>query len=142
VGTRPNGLLAGIPDPCVVLRPVKGAEGDIVDFEFVDANEAACAYNGTPYDQLIGRTLLALFPLHVPSGLLDTYIEVMRTGVAFADDHLALPPDDALGPFLYFDSFAARVGDRLILRWRDRTLQHQQAARLAESERRYRTLAG
>jgi PAS domain S-box-containing protein len=142
MGSPVQELLEGTPDPCVVLRPLHGVDGNIVDFEYVAANSVACDYNGIPHDELMGKRLVELYPFHAPSGLLDRYAEVMRSGVAYVDEDLTLLPDAANGRFRYFDYFAARLGDNLILRWRDRTVQHEQAELLADSERRYRLLAG
>jgi PAS domain S-box-containing protein len=142
MGTPLEELVDSLPDPCVVLAPVYGSDGRVTDFEYVKVNDRACEYNGQTRGELLGRRLLEMYPYHATSGLFDRYVEVLDTGVAFSVSDLTLPPEAANGAFRYFDNLVLRVSNHLILRWRDRTREHAQAELLAESERRYRFLAG
>ena len=142
MGTPLEELIDSLPDPCVVLAPVHDPCGRVTDFEYVDVNDRACEYNGQSREQLLGRRLLQMYPYHAVSGLFDSYVEVLQTGVAFSATDLSLPPEVANGSFRYFDNLVLRFDGRLVLRWRDRTTEHEQAEQLAESERRYRFLAG
>jgi PAS domain S-box-containing protein len=141
MGTPLEELIVSVPDPCVVLAPLRGENGTITDFEYVDVNDHACEYNGQTREELLGRRLLEMYPYHSESGLFDRYVEVWETGKAYSVADLSLPPAAANGAYRYFDNLAVRLGDRLVLRWRDRTIEHVQAEQLTESERRFRFLA-
>src|SRR5664280_2207055 len=67
-------------DPHVRLEAVRDEAGQIVDFVYVDANPAACAYNGMDYQHLVGARLLDLQPGNIGSGLFDRYVRVVETG--------------------------------------------------------------
>ena len=61
-GALRDAVFSAMLDPIVILGAVRDAAGGIVDFEYLDANPAACAYNGLSRDELVGRRMLDLFP--------------------------------------------------------------------------------
>ena len=127
-------------DPIIVLGAVRDVAGQIVDFEYLDANPAACAYNGMTHDELVGRRMLDLFP-----ALAGDQFELNR-GVVETGEPLTLDSqtysDEAQGSQTrYYDIRAVKLGDGLFYTWRDVTERHQQARRVAESEERFRLLA-
>lgn len=127
-------------DPIIVLGAVRDAAGQIVDFEYLDANPAACAYNGMTRDQLVGRRMLDLFP-----ALADVQLElnrrVVETGEPLTLDAYTYPNELYGGEVRHYDIRAVKLGDGLFYSWRDVTERQQQTRRLAESEERYRLLA-
>ncbi len=123
-------------DPWVLLGAVRDEDGGIVDFEFQDANAAACRANGLPHPELVGRRLLDLFPEHGPNGLLDTYAGVVRTGEPLALDDAAFPDRRAGGAMRRFDNRAVRVGDGISLTWRDVTDRYDARQRERDRARR------
>ncbi len=134
--------LDGLMDPCVVLAPTRDRSGRIIDFVYVDANRAACEYNGLSYSEQIGRTLLQMYPQHLENGLFDAYAKVVETHDPLARLDETFPAEQANGTFRYFDLRAMCAGGNLVLSWHDGTLRHEQAVAIAESERRYRILTG
>lgn len=58
-------------------------QNQIVDFRFLMANEACVAIVGKPMKQMIGRTLLRVFPGNRESGLFDAYCRTTETGEPF-----------------------------------------------------------
>jgi PAS domain S-box-containing protein len=54
--------LDSLMDPHVLLEAVRDEAGQIVDFVYVDANPAACAYNSLDHEHLVGTRLLDLQP--------------------------------------------------------------------------------
>lgn len=115
-----RGIIDTLVDPWVHLASVRDAAGQIVDFEYVDANDAACAFNGLPREQLIGARLLEILPEHRPSGIFAKYAQVAESGAPlFDDDEPFTSPTD--GSVRRFDNRAARVGDGISLTWRDVT---------------------
>lgn len=107
-------------DPVVILSAVRDESGSIVDFRYVDANPAACAYTGLSHDALIGTTLLGILPGHTATGLLDLYISVIETGESLVlDDYPYL--SELRGEERLYDIRAVRVDDSLVYTWRDVT---------------------
>src|SRR5450631_330736 len=71
--------LDSLLDPHVRLDVVRDKDGQIIDLVYVDANPAACEYNKTTYEELIGTRLLDLFPGHAGTDLLEMYRHVIET---------------------------------------------------------------
>jgi PAS domain S-box-containing protein len=63
------------------MTAVRDATGRIVDFRYHYCNRAALEVLGRPRAQVIGRSLLELFPSHLTDGLFDAYVEVVESGV-------------------------------------------------------------
>lgn len=68
------------PDGFTILRPVRNADGVLVDFLWVYENEAVARMNGTKPEEVVGRRLLDLFPGHKGTPIFDTYLRVASTG--------------------------------------------------------------
>ena len=138
---RLRAALDSMLDPHVLLTAVRDEHGRIVDFEYADANRAACAYNGLAYGELVGKRLLELLPGHDTSGLLELYARVVETGEPLVLDDAWYGQELLGGSARYYDVRAVRLGDGLSYTWRDVTSRHEDAAVLAASEGRYRMLA-
>jgi PAS domain S-box-containing protein len=128
-------------DPHILLEAVRDETGQIVDFVYVGANSAACAYNRMDYEELIGARLLDLLPGHATVGLLDQYRQVVETGEPLVQDDIVYAQELLGGVERHYDARASRVGDGLSYTWRDVTDRFEAAQRLAESEEHYRLLA-
>jgi PAS domain S-box-containing protein len=128
-------------DPHILLEAVRDETGQIVDFVYVDANPAACAYNRMDYEDLVGARLLDLLPGHATAGLLEQYRQVVETGEPLVQDDIVYAQELLGGVERHYDARAARVGDGLSYTWRDVTDRYEAAQRLAESEEHYRLLA-
>jgi PAS domain-containing protein len=86
-----RGVIDSLLDPWVLLGAVRDQEGRIVDFVYLDANDAACRMNRRPRDQLLGSRLLELLPSHRTSGLLSDYAAVVETGEPLTLDDFPYP---------------------------------------------------
>lgn len=128
-------------DPQVRLDPVRDQSGQIVDFVYVDANPAACTYNGMDYEDLVGTRLLDLLPGHAGAGLMDQYRQVLQTGEPLVLDDFVYAQELMGGTARHYDIRTARVDGGLTYTWRDVTDRHLAAQRLAESEEQYPLLA-
>jgi PAS domain S-box-containing protein len=128
-------------DPHVRLDSVRDDSGQIVDFVYVDANPAACAYNRLDYQDLVGARLLDLQAGSTGTGLLDQYAHVVETGEPLVLDDIVYAQELRGGQERHYDVRAMRVGDGLSYTWRDVTERHAAGRWLAESEEQYRFLA-
>ena len=126
-------ILQSMFDPLVVLRAVRDGDGQVVDFEYAEANEAAIEINHTTREGLIGQRLLTLLPNHRDTGLFERFVHVVETGDALVLDDVTYD-NEILGARGHFDVRAVKVGDAISYTWRDVT------ERVAENER-YRLLA-
>ncbi len=132
-------VVQSLLDPWVLLDPVRDDAGHIVDFVYLDANEAACRFNGRSRMELIGSTLVGLLPGHIASGLLEQYAGVVETGEPLVLDDYPYAPETARGVLGWFDNRGVRVGGRLSFTWRDVSERHRAADALAASEGLFRT---
>ncbi len=127
-------------DPLVLFKAVRDDAGVIVDFTYLDANDAACAHTGLPREQLIGAHLSQRRTVAKESGLLELYASAVETGAPLAIDDFPLTDKD--GGVQYLDIRGRRAsGDRLSVTWRNVTERRQSAAAVAASEEHYRLLA-
>ena len=133
-------MVESLPDPLVFLEAIRDDSGVVVDFRYVDANEAACAYNQRSRADMIGATLLEVLPGHEASGLLAAYAHVVDTGEPLAVDGLAYY-NEVLQQDRRSDVRGIRVGDGLSLMWRDVTERYEQRDELEQVLGRYRLLA-
>ena len=67
-------------DPHVFLEAVRDESGAIVDFWYVDANDAACAYNQLTREAMIGRACSRSSPGTRRPASSPTYAHVVETG--------------------------------------------------------------
>jgi diguanylate cyclase (GGDEF)-like protein len=126
-----RGVIDSLLDPWVLLGAVRDGSGVIVDFEFRDANEAACRANRRSWDSLVGSSLLDLLPGHLASGLFELYAHVVETGRPLALDDAPYLNELTEGRTRYFDNRAVKVGDGISFTWRDVTERVEHRERLA-----------
>jgi diguanylate cyclase (GGDEF)-like protein/PAS domain S-box-containing protein len=138
--TRRQAILDTLLDPHVLLQSVRDESGTIVDFIYADANDAACEYNQTPREELIGMRLLDLLPGQAGTGMLKLYADSVESGRPLVLHDYAYP-HEIRHDERRFDIRAVRVGDALSFTWRDVTDRYETTQRIAASEERYRLLA-
>ena len=119
-------------DPHVLLGAIRDASGQIVDFVYLDANPAACAYNRVSYEDLIGARLLDLLPGHEDTETFESYRRVVETGEPLVLDDVVYAQELLGGAERHYDTRAARVGEGLSLTWRDITDRHSATERREE----------
>ncbi len=68
------------PDGFTILRPVRDAQAEVVDFTWVYENDAIARMNGTKPQAVLGRRLLELFPGHRETQFFKRYQQVAQTG--------------------------------------------------------------
>ena len=133
--------MGAVLDPLVLVKSVRDASGSVVDFVYVDVNDAACDYLTMSREQLMGSRMLDTLPGIDSSGLLAIYARAVDQVTPTVMDDFQYS-NELLGEPRYYDIRARGVShDRLSLTWRDVTDRHESAARIADSERQFRTLA-
>jgi diguanylate cyclase (GGDEF)-like protein/PAS domain S-box-containing protein len=131
--------LESLVDPNILARPLRDGRGRVVDFRFIDANPAACAWIGKGRGDIVRTRLLDEFPALGSTELLARFVATAETGRLTALDDVPFP----LGAdrIRWVDIRAARVDRYLTVTWRDVTDRHEVAATLAASEELFRLLA-
>ena len=137
---RLRATLDSLLDPFVLLESVRDETGRLVDLRYVDANGSAVAYNRRPREQLIGSTMLELFPALFSNGPLSSYFEAIETGEPMILDDVPYG-NEMFGQTRYYDLRGVKNGDGLALTWRDVTERRLAAQELADSRADYQLLA-
>lgn len=125
-------------DPLLVMRAVRDTAGSVVDFEYEQANPAACDYNGMTHDEMVGSRLLELNPGNRASGIFDNLVAVLDTGTPLILDNYEYEQELKGGEWRVYDLRVARAGDVLIYTWRDSTQRFETERTIAEREELYR----
>lgn len=133
---RLNTTLDSLPDPHLILSPIRNSEGLAVDFAIRRANPIAAIYNGMTMDQIVGCRIREEWPEAVRNGLVDQYLRVFNSGKPLALDGFPFDYRDRRGTLRRLDIRAVKAGDELILTWRDVT---EQAVNEEELKRRATT---
>ncbi len=115
---RFRAALESIPDGFGVFSAVREADGELVDFTWDYVNAAGAATAGRRPEELVGRRLRETSP----AMLWDDYRRVAETGVTLARE-AAVP--DATFATNWYDVRAAKLGDGLVIAWRDVTALKQ-----------------
>ena len=112
--------LDSLMDPHVIFEAVRDDRGEVVDFIFTDANDAAIAYNHSTREKMIGARLLDILPGHRNSGVFEQYVIALETGEPLVVDD-SIYYNEVHGSERHCDVRALKVGDGLSYTWRDVT---------------------
>lgn len=136
----PRAILDALPDPHLLLAPLRDSAGKITDFRIDEANEASARYYQLARQDMIGLRLLELLPVDSAGCLLAMARDAYESNEPLAANNFAFALE-IYGNERRFDIRAVRIDGLLVWTWRDVTERHRAAKRLAESERRFRLLA-
>jgi len=125
--TRLRAVIDSLLDPHIQLEPIRDSAGTIIDFEFADANPAACEATDQPYEKLIGMRLLTLFP-GVSKELLGWLANVVETSEPLILDDYVYELETKGGAQRHYDIRATKMNGGLTYTWRDITDRHHQQA--------------
>jgi PAS domain S-box-containing protein len=126
-------------DPIMMLLPRRDEGGTVSDLLIEYVNEPAALLNGPePRVRQIGQTLSMAAPNQVSRGLIDTYARVLEK-----DDTVEAPilmSADTNGTARDYEIRASRLGEGLVVHWRDVTDHRRAQHVMKQSEERYRSL--
>jgi hypothetical protein len=115
---RLQNALEAMLDSVTVQRPVTDDAGSVVDFRIDYATENAVDFAGRGRSELIGRTLRELFP-ELGDDFIAAYAGVLQTGDGLQFHAFPYPAAD--GTELLYDLSVSRLGDALLVTWREVT---------------------
>ncbi len=75
-----SGVLNSSLDGIMAFKAIREKTGQIIDFEWLLSNPAACEIVGFSESELLGKRLLEKLPGNKEAGLFDRYIQVVETG--------------------------------------------------------------
>lgn len=78
-----KGVLDASLNGIILLEAMRDEAGEVVDFRYLLANQSASKINNVPPDQLIGNTLLTLFPSSKTEGSFPGNVYALKTGTRF-----------------------------------------------------------
>lgn len=64
----------------IAMTAIRDEQGEVIDFMMDTANEAVIKSNFMTPDQIVGQTLLTVFPGNRENGFFDLYVRVVETG--------------------------------------------------------------
>ena len=128
-------------DGLTIFSAVRDTSGTVVDFRFEFANEASAQMRGVPSDHVTGRRLYEAMPERPSQEHHDRWVRVIETGRPERLErdlvrNLWRGPD---GPQRVYEAQAAKLGDGLVLTYRDVTEKAVADEALAVSEQRFRS---
>ena len=140
VAVSPRAILDALPDPHLLLSPLRDATGKVADFVIEEANEAAAGYYRLERESMVGRRLLEFLPQDNGGCLMAMARDAYESGEPLVADNFAFSLE-IYGSERRFDIRAVRIDELIVWTWRDVTERHLAAKRLADSEERFRLLA-
>ena len=120
---RFDAALGSMLDSVTIVSPVRGADGEIVDFRYEYVNDAHCALVGFDREQLLGHRLGELFPQYPGSDRFEVYRRVAVTGEPCRTDDVHHEGAWAGTPLAtrVVDTIIASMGEDLVVSARDVT---------------------
>jgi diguanylate cyclase (GGDEF)-like protein/PAS domain S-box-containing protein len=130
-------IIDTVQDALSFFTAVRDPSGAIVDFRCVYANPVAVSTLRRPFAEVEGSTLLELLPTLRGTEVIGQYIDVVELGQPLAYVLADLEDGNVRGTF---EGRAAKLGDGLVVTYRDVTDRHAAERALRESEARYHGL--
>lgn len=121
-------------DSFVILSAMRDESGLIRDFLIEFPNRIACSRLGQEPKDIIGKTLLEVYPGNRNSTTFASYIQVTETGEPLFIESVYYKDRSVSG---YFDVQAVKMGDGVAVSWRDVTDRHLADEALRLSEERF-----
>lgn len=128
----------GSLDSFCILQSVTNPQGEITDFQIIDANDRCCREIDKPREQVLGMQLVKDRPGSLPEAQLSNLIDVARTGKAI--EHEAMVERSG-SPTKWMRYQIVKAGDGVAISSRDVTERILGERALRQSEEHYRRMA-
>ncbi len=117
-----RGSTEAMMDALGVFRAVRGADGRVDDFAVEYVNPAAQAADGCFDGTYADKMMSELSPMWQSTQLAEAFARVVESSEPFAGDAWACEPADAAaGETCWYDLRAGKLGDGVIVSWRNVT---------------------
>ncbi|KYC43516.1 hybrid sensor histidine kinase/response regulator [Scytonema hofmannii PCC 7110] len=127
-------VIEASPDGFIILRGVRDVAGAIADFTIEYTNPvAARGLNGTP-EELLGQSLLHLFPDSKTSGIFERYVTVVETGISTTFE--TFYDNKALTG--WFRNVVVKLNDGIAVSFNDITERKQAELSLQQQEQNFK----
>ncbi|NEP57009.1 MAG: PAS domain S-box protein [Symploca sp. SIO2G7] len=123
-----------------IYSAIRDESGQIVDFSIEYINAAAENSSLLNKQEHIGQSLCQLFPFHRETELFAQYCQVVETAQPLIKESFIYPNTNNLGQEKAFDLHAVKLGDGLVVCWRDISNRKQAEDQLRESLQEKETL--
>nr|WP_262512030.1 ATP-binding protein [Spirosoma pollinicola] len=126
-----SSVLDSSPNDILAFDAVQDADNRVVDFRYILQNQAKRQRTGRSDEQVVGHTMLEIFPIVKVNGLFDEYVEVLKTGRPFRQD---IPFDYGHGSGWYNVS-AVKRNNGMVLTIQDKTAEKEAEEKLRINQR-------
>ncbi len=121
-------------DSVAIDSSIRDGSGRIIDFRIEYLNPVVHDLAGRSREELVGATMLGLWPELAGSELFEAYVQAVETGDAYIGREVAhvaeVDGEERVG---YYDLQALRFGDGLLICSRDITHEREASRRLRET---------
>ncbi|GAB3781313.1 hypothetical protein GCM10028818_35150 [Spirosoma horti] len=131
-----NSVLDGSSSGVIAFEAIRDETNRIVDFSFLAANRSSTLLVNRKVEEMIGSTMLTIFPGNVQTGLFDLYVQTTETGqpgrteVYYNHDGLDF----------WLDIFSQKLGDGLVVTFTDVSVAKRSALTIEQSADELRTV--
>ncbi|GAB3792105.1 hypothetical protein GCM10028819_01720 [Spirosoma humi] len=131
-----NSVLDGSSSGVIALEAIRDETNRIVDFSFLAANRSSTLIANWKPDEMIGSTLLTIFPGNVQTGLFDLYVRTTETGEPGRTEVYY----NQNGFDVWLDVFSQKLGDGLVITFTDVSATKRSALTIEQSADELRTV--
>ncbi|MEM9883068.1 MAG: PAS domain-containing protein [Planctomycetota bacterium] len=129
----------GALDAFFLLEALRGPDGRIEDFVFLDINPSGCEMISRGRDEVVGQRLCELLPVNREPRFIDRYREVMQTGETLLREFEIDAADEGITPS-WMQQQVVRVGDGIAISVRDVTGRKQTELELKHQRQETQTV--
>lgn len=131
-------VLACLPGSVALLRPEYGQRGEVADFRFAAASPEAVDIAGRRGPELVGRSVLEMYPAVAGTPLWQGYLRALNTGAGWQGE---LEYEEAAAGIPHLSRYSVRAApcqDGLVVSWNRLDTGEREQRRLALMQRQGR----